>query len=158
MTVAYPLHLRTVLRAGKSRTQPAAFGLLQPRRGYGYAQATGTDTPVFWDVSFRFTQAEALVFQTWFVYIIQRGLLEFTLPLRTEFGVQTHICRFLPDGLLDTMEEGETWLYKATIMARAQLIPDGYEEAAELIVGLPDWTTWASLLDLTVTDAMPESP
>lgn len=153
----YPLHLRTVLRASKSRTQPASFRMAEPRRGYGYAQATGTDTPVFWDVSFRFTTEEALVFQIWFTQIIRRGLDEFTLPIRTEFGLITHTCRFLPDGLLPANEEGESWTYKATIMARAQTIPAGFAEAAELIVGLRAWREWSSLLDQTVNVEMPEA-
>ena len=59
MPAAYPLHIRTILRTQKSRTQPAAFRMAEPRRGYGYAQATGTDVPVFWDVAFRFTGDEA---------------------------------------------------------------------------------------------------
>lgn len=157
MPAAYPLHLRTVLRSSKSRSQPAAFSMAEPRRGYAYAQASGTDVPVFWDVSFRFTTAEALIFQVWGYQILNRWLDEFTLPIRTEFGVQTHTCRFLPDGLVPAKEEGETWVYTATIMARAQLIPEGYAEAAELIVGLPDWSTWASLLDQAVTAEMPEA-
>jgi len=155
MTAAYPLYLRTVLRTGKSRSQPAAFALNQPRRGTAYPQAIGTDTPVFWDVVFRFTPAEALVFQVWFTSIINRGIDPFTLPIRTEFGLLTHTCQFVPDSLLDTTEGGESFTYKATIMARAQIIPDGYADAAELIVGLPDWPNWAALLDQAVTAEMP---
>ena len=153
----YPLQLRTILRASKSRSQPPAFKMVEPRRGYGYAQASGTDTPVFWEVMFRFTSAEAVVFQMWFTQLLQRGLLEFTMPIRTEFGLLTHVCRFLPDSLMDCTEDGDTWSYKATIMARAQLFPPGYIDAAELIVGLPDWTEWASLLDQAVTAEMPEA-
>lgn len=152
---AYPLTVRTILRASKSRTQPAAFSMAQPRRGYGYVQATGTDTPVFWDVEFRFTTAEALIFQLWFTQLINRGIDEFSMPIRTEFGLITHTVRFLPEGLLPTTEAGETFGYKATVMARAQLFPAGYEDAAALIVGLPDWVTWAGLLDRTVNQAMP---
>ena len=155
MTVAYPLHIRTILHAGKSRTQPAAFSMSEPRRGYAYAQQIGTDTPVFWDVSFRFTEDEALIFQLWFTQIINRGVDEFTLPIRTEFGMVTHTCRFLPDGLLPTHEDGPLFNYSATIMTRAQVIPVGYAEAAELIVTLPDWATWAGVLDQTVTAEMP---
>lgn len=155
-TPAYPFHLRSILRAGKSRSQPAAFKLNEPRRGYGYAQAIGTDAPVFWDVSFLFTQDEAISFQLWFTRVIQRGLLEFTMPIRTEFGNITHTCRFLPDSLLPASESGPMFGYSATIMARAQVIPDDYLSAAELIAGTPDWRTWAELLDLTVTDAVPE--
>lgn len=155
MPQAYPLVLRTVLRQSKSRSQPAAFSMSAPRRGYAYAQATGTDTPVMWDVTFRFTSAEALVFQLWFTQLIARGVDEFTMPIRTEFGVLTHTCRFVPDSLLDTSEDGELFTYRATIMARAQVIPAGYADAAELIVALPDWTTWAQLLDQAVTAEMP---
>lgn len=157
MTAAYPLHIRTILRAGKSRSQPAAFRVAEPRRGYGYVQATGTDTPVFWDVAFRFTQDEAVVFQLWFREIINHGVDEFTMPIRTEFGILTHTCRFLPDGLLPVEEAGDTWGYRATIMVRAPVIPDGYTEAAELITTLPDWRQWSELLDLAATQEMPES-
>lgn len=157
MPVAYPLALRTILRAGKSRTQPAAFSINEPRRGYAYVQAIGTDTPVFWDVAFRFTTEEALIFRLWFTQIINRGIDEFTLPIRTEFGVQTYTCRFLPDSLLPATEEGETWGYSATIMAREELIPALYEDAADLIVTLPDWRDWASMLDMAMTAEMPEA-
>lgn len=157
MPEAYPLSLRTVLRASKSRTQPASFRMAEPRRGYGYVERSGTDTPVFWEVAFRFTREEALIFQLWFNELINRGADEFTLPIRTEFGLITHVCRFLPDSLLDTSEEGETWNYKATIMARAQVIPEDYSDAAELIVGLPNWRNWASLLDLAISSRMPSS-
>lgn len=155
MAEAYPFQMRTVLRASKSRSQPAAFSVSEPRRGYAYAQATGTDVPVLWDVEFCFTQAESLVFQLWFTQIINRGVDEFTLPIRTEFGTLTHTCRFLASNLLPASEVGELFKYKATIMARAQLFPAGYVDAADLIVGLPDWTAWASLLDMAVTAEMP---
>ena len=155
MPEAYPLHLRTIQQASKSRSQPAAFRMAEPRRGYGYAQAVGTDTPVFWDVQFRFTAAEAAAFQLWFAQRINRGLDEFTLPIRTEFGLVTHTCRFLPDSLLDATEDGQTWVYTAQIMARTQIIPADYLAASDLIVALPDWPQWSNLLDETVTQEMP---
>lgn len=146
MADPYPLSLRTILRASKSRSQPAAFSMSDPRRGAGYAQATGTDVPVFWDVLFRFTQAEASFFQMWFIYTLQRGLLEFDLPIRTEFGLITHTCRFLPDSLLTTTEDGPLWNYKATIMARGQIVPEEFTEAWELMYGLDDWELWFAIL------------
>jgi hypothetical protein len=156
MVASYPLHIRTLLRAGKSRTQPAKFTVAEPRRGYAYVKPIGTDVPVFWDIEFRFTGDEAIVFKLWFDEIIAGGVDEFTLPIRTEFGTVTHTCHFLPDGLLPATEAGQTWGYKATIMARALVTPAGYSEAAELIVGLPDWRTWAELLDLGITQEMPD--
>jgi len=155
MPAAYPFQLRTILSASKSRSQPAAFRMAEPRRGYGYAQATGTDTPVFWDVAFRFTASEAVAFQLWFTQTIRRGLDEFTLPIRTEFGLVTHTCRFLPDSLLDATEDGQTWGYQAKIMARAQVIPADYLAAQGLILQLPDWPQWADLLDQAVTSELP---
>lgn len=129
--------------------------MAEPRRGYSYAQAVGTDTPVFWDVQFRFTQTEAVAFQLWFINKIRRGLDEFTLPIRTEFGLVTHTCRFLPDSLLDASEDGQTWVYTARIMARAQVIPTVYSDAADLIVALPDWPQWGSLLDQAINSEWP---
>lgn len=146
-----------MLRAGKARSQPASFSMAEPRRGPGYVQATGTDVPVLLDVSFRFNQAEAMQFQLWFEFILRRGLDEFTLPIRTEFGLVEHVCRFLPDGLLDTSEDGETFGYRAQLMARALVIPQEYRDAADLIANLPNWTWWSNLLDQTVNRAMPRA-
>lgn len=157
MPVAFPVHFRSILRASKSRSQPAAFRLAEPRRGYAYAQASGTDTPVFWDVAFRFTSEEAIAFQLWFTQQIARGVQEFTMPIRTEFGLIEHVCRFLPDSLLPAKEDGDTFSYTAQIMARAQVIPQAFKDAADLIVGLPDWARWSEYLDLTMTQAMPEA-
>ena len=142
--VAYPFDLATILRASKSRRQPAAFAMQEPRRGYGYAEATGTDTPVFWDVTFRFDTCDARRFQMWFVQDLERGVLEFTLPIRTEFGNLDHTCRFLPDGLLDCTEDGGLWTYRATIMARAQVIPsDAVTAYAATFSGpIPDQTVY----------------
>lgn len=154
-TQSFPLSLRTIVRASKSRSQPAAFRMSEPRRGYAYVQATGTDTPVFWKVEFRFTRSEAVRFKLWFEVSLQRGVNDFTLPIRTEFDLIEHTCRFLPDSLLDLREEGETFAYSATIMARAQVIPSGYTDAADLIVGLPDWDQWPGLLDQAMTAEMP---
>lgn len=156
MTAAYPFHLRTILRASKSRSQPAAFSMSEPRRGFAYTQATGTDTPVLWDVRFCFTQVEAQSFKLWFNLVISKGVDEFTMPIRTEFGLLDHTCRFVPDSLLDTDEQGELFTYRATIMARAEVIPADILEAGETIAGLPNWPEWAALLDQAVTSAMPD--
>lgn len=150
-----PLYIRAMLRAVKARSQPAAFGMSNPRRGAGYAQASGTDTPVFWDIGFLLTQEEAIVFMVWFTTLINRGVDEFIMPIRTEFGMIDHVCRFLPDSLLPAKEQGGLFGYTATIMARAQVIPDGYVDAAALIVALPNWWNWSGLLDQAVSDAMP---
>lgn len=156
MTVAYPLHFRSVL-ASKSRNQPAAFRMVEPRRGYGYAQASGTDVPVFWDVTFRFQSSEAVAFQLWLTQSIAKGVTEFTMFLRTEFGYLEHVCRFLPDSLLPANLAAGIYTYTATIMARAQVIPQEYLDAADLIVNLPDWSGWAGLLDRTMNVEMPEA-
>ena len=146
-----------MLRATKSRSQAAAFTIAEPRRGYGYAQAVGTDVPVFWDCEFRFTPSEAIAFQLWFRTVVLLGVLEFTMPILTEFGLVEHVCRFLPDGLADATEQAGIYTYKAKIMARAQVIPDGYIEAADLIIGLPDWPRWLNPLDQAINVEMPEA-
>ena len=153
-TPAYPLDLRTVLQASKSRTQPASFRVSEPRRGFAYVQATGTDAPVFWDVEFKFTRPEAIRFQLWFKTVISSGLLEFTLPIRTEFGLIEHTCRFLPDGLLDCREDGQSFSYSAKIMARTQVIPQAYLDASAIIIALDNWDVWAEALDIGLTEVL----
>lgn len=117
----YPLGLRTVVSATKSRRQPAAFAMNNPRRGLGYARSIGTDTPLMWDVTFRFTQTEAADFVLWFTYILDRGLQSFTLPLMTEYGLISYAVRFMPGTLLDLREEGEVFTYSATLLARSEV-------------------------------------
>ncbi len=138
---AYPLGLRTIIRASKARSQPAAFTLSDPRAGYPYAQASGYDTPTVWSVEFRFTAAEAQTFQDWFRDDLQLGVLAFTMPIRTEFGVSDQTCRFLDDGLLDASEVGEVWSYRATIEARAEVldgIGDPYYADVTLLMHFDD--------------------
>lgn len=142
MPVDYPLSLRTIIRAKKSRSQPATFSMSTPRRGYAYVEPIGTDVPVFWDVGFLFTPLEAAYFQLWFVNDIARGVDEFNLPIRTEFGLVTYTVRFLPDSLLQVRENGELFEYTATIMARAQVIPAEYASAypSGFVGTIPDQT------------------
>ena len=123
----------------------------------GYVQPTGTDVPVFWDVSFRFTRQEAQKFWLWFAEQLQRGLREFQMQIDTEFGPQPFVCRFLPDSLMPTTEEGGAWGYTATVMARALPTPDYALAAKDLILSLPDWAQWASILDFAVNREMPEA-
>jgi hypothetical protein len=155
MTAAYPIGIRSILRAGKSRSQPAQFRLSEPRKGYAYAQRIGTDVPVFWEVSFLFTPDEAMTFQVWFAETLRGGVDEFTMPIRTEFGVITHTCRFLPDSLLPCAEQGGLFGYSAKIMARAQIIPAVYRSAASMLTTLPDWRAFGLSLDQAMTVEIP---
>lgn len=155
MTVSFPSSIRPAIRASKSRSQPAAFRMSSPRRGIGYSHKIGSSTPVFWEITLRLTKSEARSLQLWFVQDIKRGVDEFLMPIRTEFGLITHVCRFLDEGLLDASEDGQTWVYTAQIMARAQIIPESYIDSTDLIFGLPNWEIWAALLDQTVTQELP---
>ena len=116
MSVAYPFALRTILRAAKSRSQPAAFRMQEPRRGMPFVQAIGTTPPQAWKVQFRFTQSEATRFMLWFVATLDYGELEFTMPLRTESGTVTHQLQFLPDGLMDCGEDDGLFVYEAQMV------------------------------------------
>jgi hypothetical protein len=124
MPVAYPTDLRLPLRASKSRSQPAAFNYDRPRRGTGYARPIGSNVPVFWTLTWRLTEAEAVTFLRWFTHDLDRGGLEFALPVRTEFGLSDYTCLFLPDDLMTAREEGALWVYTATVMARELVVPE----------------------------------
>lgn len=117
----YPPTLPSVVRAMKSRSQPASFAMDTPRRGLGYARSLGTQTPLLWDVCFRLTQTEAAEFALWFVYTINRGVDNFTMPIQTEYGLLEYTLRFLPNTPLDLREDGEVFTYKATLLARAEI-------------------------------------
>lgn len=147
----YPTGLRRPL-ASKTRSQPAAFSVREPRRGMGYVQATGSDVPAFWDLQFKFNTSDAARFHLWFRVVLQRGTLPFSLLLATELGDVEHVCRFLPDGLMSHSSEAGIHAYSAQVMARSLVLPAGIEAAGELIAGLPDWDQWGPLLDAAIAE------
>lgn len=156
--IAYPVGLPTFLFAGKSRNQPAQFTESNPRRGPSYTQKIGSDMPVFWDVTFRFNEDDAQRFQLWvkLSQYLDNGLNEFILPIKTEFGLVDHTCRFLSTSFLDTKQDSQTsFTYNATIMARKLVVPQSYLDNGDYIVTLPDWKTYASLLDVTINQEWP---
>lgn len=123
MPAAYPSTLPLAL-LDKTREQPASFQIAQPRRGKGYVEPTGTDVPVFWSLTWRFTEAQAQAFRQWFVYVINRGVDPFTMSIRTEFGIESHECQFLPEGLMPARQIGsDVWEYRATVMASEPSVP-----------------------------------
>lgn len=157
LTTDYPDDLPGVLQASKQRTREASFAVPQPMAGYSEAEVTGRDRPVQWDVEWAMQPQQAQLFMVWFVEVLDRGRAAFRMPIRTEFGLLWHACRFLPDGLLSASQDGEVWRYSASITARAELIPADMLAAAPLIIALPDWPAWADLLDITITATMPEA-
>jgi hypothetical protein len=127
MSTVYPLGLRTILKAGKSRAMVPTFKTAEPRRGPSFVQKIGTDAPVFWDVTFSFDEVEREVFFAWFYSptYCDRGVNDFTMPIKTEFGIVEHLCQFMPDSLMACSEAGEVFTYTAQIRARAIEFPSG---------------------------------
>lgn len=128
MAIAYPFGLGTILSASKSRSQPATYAMTEPKRGPGYIQKTGTDVPVFWDVSFKFPQDDARRFWLWFQLpqYLDKGTKSFVLAIRTEFGLVDHECTFVPDSLLNQTSDGGVFTYSAKIRARELVVPEIY--------------------------------
>lgn len=134
MAVLYPSTLPAPLKAGKSRKQVPAFRAIEPYRGRMYVQPIGTETPVIWSLTFRFTRDQAQAFVIWFKTVLGDGVEKFTMPIKTEFGYVAHEFQFLPDGLLDCSEDGPMFTYKASAMARKLSIPDQYLDNAESVI------------------------
>lgn len=157
MAIAYPLGLSTIISASKSRSQVPTFTQTDPRRGMAYFQQIGTDTPVFWDINFKFSRSDRVRFWLWYdqPQFLNRGIKNFILPIKTEFGLVEHECSFLTDSLMNASEEGEIFTYTAKIMARSLITPPDFSVAADMIVGLEDWEMWANLLDQTINEAWP---
>jgi hypothetical protein len=124
MPVAYPTTIRPPLRASRTRAQAASFAASDAMMAFAQFQRTGYDQPVAWDLTWRLPTSEAQLFLQWFVYETMRGTVPFTIQLRTEFGLTEYLCHFLPGGLLDSREEGETWVYSASVTARALIVPE----------------------------------
>ncbi|MDT7834954.1 hypothetical protein [Aquabacterium sp. OR-4] len=157
LTTDYPAALPGVLQAGKRREREASFAVPQPDAGASQAEATGADRPVVWSVQWVCTQEQAQLLMAWFVVTLERGRLSFRMPIRTEFGLLWHACRFLPDGLMSATQEGEVWRYSASMQARSESIPPDMLEAAPLLLGLDDWASWGSVLDVVITATLPEA-
>ncbi len=157
MAITYPTGLPSPL-ATKSRSQAASFSMLDPRRGPSYTQKTGNDVPTQWDLTFRFDYRQAQRFWLWFEMesYLDKGANEFELPLRTEFGIVTHTCRFLPDSLVPASSDANVWTYTATITARKLVIPQEYIDAGDLIIGLENWGEWAIPLDYLINQYVPQ--
>lgn len=119
----WPLGLQTIIKSGKSRNQPSAFLMADPRSGPPYRKRLSSDIPVIWDVTFKFQGDNAIIFWSWFETGIDRGRKNFILPIRTEFGLVDHEVAFLPDTLLPVSEEGNVFTYTAQIIARKLIIP-----------------------------------
>lgn len=117
MPVLYPAGLPTVL-ASKRTSKAAAFSVASPRRGTPYVEPTGTDTPTVFDVEWLLSEYDAAALVNWVEVTLERGTLEFTIPLRTETGLREITGNFLPDGLLDRDRDGALWRYRASIVSR----------------------------------------
>jgi hypothetical protein len=115
--IAYPSNLPTVL-ATKRVSKVAPFSMVQPRRGTPYVEPTGTDTPTIFEVEWLLLEFQAAALVEWVDGTLQRGTLEFTIPLRTEDGARVVTGNFLPDGLLDKQRIGTLWRYSAAIVSR----------------------------------------
>lgn len=157
LTTTYPLTLPTILRATKRRRQAATFAMQGEEDGYAYAEEIGPDVPAIWDIALRMTRDDAALLQVWFIDVLERGVKPFTMPILTEFGTVDHVCQFLPDGLLSLEEQGEILTYTASITARALQIPQGYIDAADMIVDTKRWWTWAWALDNAFSATLPEA-
>lgn len=156
MAIPYPTGLPSPL-ATKTRSQSARYAMLSPRRGPAYAQKTGSDVPTQWQVTFRFTEGQAQSFWLWFnsANYLDGGVVKFNLPLRTEFGIVTHECQFVPDSLLPASSEGNVWTYTAEITARKLVIPQEWIDAESIVIELPDWAMWAEPLDFLINQYVP---
>ena len=117
MPISYPAGLPTVL-ASKRTSKAAAFSVASPRRGTPYVEPTGTDTPTVFDVEWLLNEADAAALVNWVEVTLERGTLEFAVPLRTETGLREITGNFLPDGLLDRSRDGQLWRYRAAIVSR----------------------------------------
>lgn len=166
LTTAWPDALPSILRASKRRRRDASFAASDAAGGYAHFEAAGTDQPVVWDAEVRFTPAQAALFQVWFRDVLDLGVQPFTASIRTEFGLIEHECQFLPSGLLETTEEGETWRYRMSFAARSLYAPplDSDPYWIDALVGDPHWAETVLLLHLdgsnggtTFTDSSAET-
>lgn len=152
---SYPLGLRTILRAGKSRQMVPTYRLSNPRSGPGYVQALSEDAPAIWDVTFRFQRNDRLIFIDWFKRKINGGKSPFLMNVETEYGLVEYEMKFLPDGLLPVSEDGnKTYTYRASMFAR-KLEPGWADNVSDFIDIAQGWITGADIFDVAMNQEWP---
>lgn len=124
--IRWPLGMQSILTTGKARNQLARFQMSDPRSGPPYRKRLSSDVPVIWDVTFRFTGDDAIIFWSWYENGTDYGRKNFILPIRTEYGIVDHEVMFLPDSLLPVSQEANVFTYTAKILARKLIIPDEF--------------------------------
>lgn len=157
MAIPYPFGLGTILVSSKQRSQAAKFGMTDPKRGPGYVQEIGTDMPVFWTATFKHPKKDAQRFKLWFDLpeYLNGGIEEAIIPIGTEFGVIDHVCKFLPNSLLNTSQDGGVFTYTATITSRKLLVPqEAIDMGSYIVENMMDVNDWA-LIDYAFNDERP---
>ena len=156
MLVPYP----TSLPKYTAKIQEQAYtSTSDPVRGMPYIEPKGTDQPVYVTLTWKLTQDQIARLRLWFEVPgptgLHRGRNSFTVELETEFGMVDHEL-FVESKPVERGRTANVWNWQMECRARKLITPQGYIDAAPLIVGLEDWKKWAYWLDLSV-QAMPEA-
>lgn len=103
--ISYPLSIRPFLLSVNSRQQTASFTTTESTSGKLYFEKIAQDQSAYMNVTLKFTQNKAMIFQSQFRNTIKNGLLPFKIDLCTAWGVVNYLCRFMPDSLLNATKE-----------------------------------------------------
>jgi hypothetical protein len=159
----FPLQLRGELRASKRVSQVPSFRASDPSAGPFYVEPLTDDTPVTYDVEFKYTAGEAISFEAWVnsPMYCDKGRNPFNMPIELPGGVFVQEAQFLPDGVPSrpVSQQGRIFTYRATMIVRKLNNPweDELAEWAVELIPFGDWinatnqvinATWPSVSDL----------
>lgn len=151
----FPPALNRILQQGFSRQEQSRFSSTQPASGAYFSRLDSDDAAVVYNVSFQFSQDEALAFRAWLRldnFAVLNGA-EFNIDIYGEGGTSTQVASFTPDGVPQvTGSNAEHLIYSCRmIVQRMNEIGVGSEE---LIVGAVNLGGFA-LLDEIVNNDLP---
>ncbi|MEG1082208.1 MAG: transposase [Pseudomonas sp.] len=134
--IQYPAELPLPLQEGYGlatvdpmRATPMVTGRTRYRVRHRYI-------PIDVRVNFNFSEAEAALFEGWYVWAINNGFDWFEMPLQTPMGFKTYIAHFKGIYQGPDLTQVSRWRYSAILQLRDRPIPsqDGY---IELALGMP---------------------
>lgn len=128
--IDYPSSLTAAVRSTKQITKGGGFLESSPSAGASYTQAYTNDQPVFLTFDLRFTDSQAMLFDSWAAVnkIFDQGLF-FNFPVRDQYGLFIQEVRFISTGVPTYSETGATVGYSGCQV----IIPNYFSPDKEFI-------------------------
>lgn len=170
MTIYYPPGLPVGLHAGRAYQIQSPLMRTTLSSGRARQRRRFTDVPQYAKISWMFTDAEAVTFETWWRDGLTDGALWFEMPLKVPEGFSHYVCRFTDVYSGPNLIGPNLWGYSAELeMFERPLPAAGWGEFPEFLLEadiidyamnrewpLNPWQTYADALDTAINEDWPQ--